>query len=374
VVKQTSVLVEYDNLFRPIMINRLNKINRLTIGVPFGGASQSWESYWANQTEVLFFGLYSEISGGQMPNKKTGSSDYLTVAGSAGSETYQCPNTAPYIAADTDYIWFKTDETQRTVTTAELIGYDLQRTPVKYQDASPNEIVAIIILNAAVTGTKRDCLFRDMWLPILWDNDLNGYGHVKDNRIGQQLWTPEAVATFIDTFTDDDDTLLSEHTPDTANFTWSQDNDDYKISGNKAVAVYSDDVAIAYFNEDDNNGDMSVTLEIPDGDYFAGLAIRYKTSAQHFRVVIRRASSGTPEIRIYKYATVLTSVEVSHSPGDGVLRCVTSGAYITVYWKGVKVIDRYETDGSYIDEDDDGIISYLGSTYSPVKFDNLQIV
>ena len=52
-----------------------------------GGASQSWESYWANQTEVLFFGLYSEISGGQMPNKKTGSSDYLTVAGSAGSET-----------------------------------------------------------------------------------------------------------------------------------------------------------------------------------------------------------------------------------------------------------------------------------------------
>lgn len=162
-----------------------------------GGASQSWESYWVNQTEVLFFGLYSEISGGQMPNKVTGSSDYLTVAGSAGSETYQCPNTAPYIAADTDYIWFKTDETQRTVTTAELIGYDLQRTPVKYEDEAPNEIVAIIILNAAVTGTKRDCLFRDMWLPILWDNDLNGYGHIKDNRIGQQLWTP---GLFLDTY------------------------------------------------------------------------------------------------------------------------------------------------------------------------------
>jgi len=94
------------------------------IGVPFGGASQSWESYWARQPEVLFFGLYSEISGGQMPNKVTGSSDYLTVAGAAGSETYQAPNTAPYIAADTDYIWFKTDESQRTVTTAELIGYD----------------------------------------------------------------------------------------------------------------------------------------------------------------------------------------------------------------------------------------------------------
>lgn len=154
------------------------------------GGSQSWEDYWKSQTEVLFFGLYSEISGGQMPNKKTGSSDYLTVAGSAGSETYQCPNTAPYIAADTDYIWFKTDESQRTVTTAELIGYDLQRTPVKYQDASPNEIVAIIILNAAVTGTKRDNLFKDMWLPILWDNDLNGYGHIKSNRIGYYPYVP----------------------------------------------------------------------------------------------------------------------------------------------------------------------------------------
>lgn len=166
------------------------------VGIAIGfnrGGSQRWESYWANQPEVLFFGLYSEISGGQMPNKVTGSSDFLTVAGVPGSETYQCPNTAPYIAADTDYIWFKTDASQRTVTTAELIGYDLQRTPVKYEDDSPNEIVAIIILNAAVVGTKRDNLFRDMWLPILWDNNLNGYGHIKDNRLGQQLWTPESV-------------------------------------------------------------------------------------------------------------------------------------------------------------------------------------
>ena len=49
-VKQTSVQQEYDNLFRPeIMINRLNKINRPGIGVPFGGGSQSWESYWASK-------------------------------------------------------------------------------------------------------------------------------------------------------------------------------------------------------------------------------------------------------------------------------------------------------------------------------------
>jgi hypothetical protein len=128
-----------------------------------------------------------------MPNRIDDGATFLTVAGAAGSETYQCPNTAPYITADTDYIWFKTDASQRTVTTAELIGYDLQRTPVKYDDDAPNAIVAITILNAAVTGTKRDYLFRDMWLPILWDNNLNAYGHIKDNRTGQQLWTPEPI-------------------------------------------------------------------------------------------------------------------------------------------------------------------------------------
>lgn len=156
---------------------------------------KSWQSYWATQSEVLFFGLYSEIAGGRMPNKVPGATDYLTVAGSAGSETYQVPNTAPYIAADTDYIWFKTDATQRTTTTAELIGYDLQRTPVKYNDTAPNAIVAIMILNAAVTGTRRDKMFIDFWLPIMWDNSWNNNGHSKSNRspIEQKLWTPEEL-------------------------------------------------------------------------------------------------------------------------------------------------------------------------------------
>ena len=160
-----------------------------------GGGGQSWESYWASQPEVLFFGLYSEISGGQMPNKVTGSSDYLTVAGAVGSETYQCPNTAPYISADTDYIWFKTDASQRTVTTAELIGYDLQRAPVKYLDDYPNTLQAIMILSSAVTEAKRDRMFRDMRLQPYWDNSANDYGLIKSNKplYTQVLWTPEAV-------------------------------------------------------------------------------------------------------------------------------------------------------------------------------------
>jgi len=162
------------------------------IGIQFSrGGSQSWESYWASQPEVLFFGLYSEISGGQMPNKVTGSSDYLTVAGSAGSETYQAPNTASYQSADTDYIWFKTDTAQRTTTTAELIGYDFTRTIVKYANDAPYTIEAIMILSANVdTARMRD----DFDLSVWWDNTLSAHGNLKGNRgAGQNAWTAEAV-------------------------------------------------------------------------------------------------------------------------------------------------------------------------------------
>jgi hypothetical protein len=335
--------------------------NRIKIG---GGGGQSWESYWASQPEVLFFGLYSEISGGQMPNKVTGSSDYLTVAGAVGSETYQCPNTAPYIAADTDYIWFKTDTSQRTVTTAELIGYDLQRTPVKYGDAAPNEIVAIIILNAAVTGTKRDNLFRDMWLPILWDNNLNGYGHIKDNRIGQQLWTPEAAATFIDSFTDVDATAIALHTPDSNNFTWTILLGAMSIVDNKLCPTMSSGILnVAYFDTGSVDVDMSVTLTIPDGDYNAGFFIRIKSSTEFFRALIRRASGGTPAVHVYKQAVSVISANVAHEVGDGLLRCVVSGNNFTVYWKGVKVIDEYVSDGSYNTYQKHGLFGFITSPY-----------
>lgn len=152
-----------------------------------------YEIFWSNYPGVLFFGLLSELEDGQIPNKVTGSSDYLTVSGLPGEEVFQCPNEPQYIAADTDFIWFKTDQTPRLVTTAELIGYDLQRTPVRYDDDSPNTIRVIMILNTDIDPEERDQLFADMWLPILWDNSFSFFGRIKSNRIGQILWTPEAV-------------------------------------------------------------------------------------------------------------------------------------------------------------------------------------
>ncbi len=144
--------------------------------------------------KVLFWGKVSEISGGQMPNKVTGATDYLTVAGSAGSYTFQCPNTAPYIVADTDYIWFKTDASQRTTTEAELIGYDLPRTPVKYDNTTPYALREIIILSQALTTAEMNHLRDYADLSIWWDNILSAYGNLKQNRgIGQSIWTPESV-------------------------------------------------------------------------------------------------------------------------------------------------------------------------------------
>ena len=160
------------------------------------GGGTSWSSYWATQPEVLFFGLYSEISGGQMLNKVTGATDFLTVAGVAGSETYQAPHTAPYETADTDYIWFDSGSTQRTVTTTELIGYDFARTIVYYGNTSPYSIVAIIILNSALSTAKMNKLRDDFDLSIWWSGVLSSYGNLKGNRgPGQSIYTPYQVET-----------------------------------------------------------------------------------------------------------------------------------------------------------------------------------
>lgn len=153
--------------------------------IGIGRSGQSWAAYWATQSEVLFFGEVSKISAGKLYNQKQGASDWLTVAGAAGSYTFQCPNTAPYIAADTDYVWFW--GVQKTITEAQLIGYDFARTIVKYDDNAPYAIRWIMILKAGETLSviKRNKLFQSFELHFLWDNNANfTYGRFKGNRIG----------------------------------------------------------------------------------------------------------------------------------------------------------------------------------------------
>lgn len=154
----------------------------------------SWVTTWIKLTDkVLFFGQTKNITAGRLYNEVEGSTDYITVGGAAGSETYQCPNTATYIAADTDSIWFQLDTSPRTVTTAELIGYDLQRTPIKYDDDTPNIIRTIMILDdgAVLTENEINYMFRTFRLHPLWSDSWNDNGVIKSNRsLEQLLWTP----------------------------------------------------------------------------------------------------------------------------------------------------------------------------------------
>ena len=166
---------------------------KTNIGIPlFGSApSFSWQSYWTQQSECYEQWDLSRFVGGNCVGLKRG--DVLTRTGSAGAYHYAVPNTNAYKTLDTDYAWFKTDGSVSDMTSSRLVGYDLQATPVKYDDASPNTERWIMILNSMPTGTKLNKLFQFLNLPTEWHNDTNAYGVVKGNRTGYTPWTPESV-------------------------------------------------------------------------------------------------------------------------------------------------------------------------------------
>ena len=155
------------------------------------GSSQSWQSYWTHQSECYELWDLSKASGGSCVGLKRG--DILSYTGSIGNAHYTLPNTPTYKTKDTDYAWFKTDGSVSDMTSARLVGYDLQATPVKYDNASPNLERWIMILNSMPTGSQLNKLFQAFHLPIEWHNDTNAYGYIKSNRTGQNLWTPESV-------------------------------------------------------------------------------------------------------------------------------------------------------------------------------------
>ena len=332
-----------------------------------GAGGSSWESYWASQPEVLFFGLYSEISGGQMPNKVTGSSDYLTVAGAVGSETYQCPNTAPYIAADTDYIWFRTDVSQRTTKTSELIGYDLTRTIVKYANDTPYSIEAIMILTSDVdTDKMRD----DFDLSVWWDNTLSAHGNLKGNRgIGQSVWTAIVLS---DTFTDTNNVHIHDHVMDVG-AGWTA-GDDWIISSNKVNCT--DTNLASYAVAESGYADAIITLDItiPDsGSYVGGLCFRYQDDTHRWRFWIERDGVGTPYVVLYEDTTERGRVNIVHELITAKLKVTCMGNLIKCFWKDmVNPLIEYES-SSYNTLTKHGIFSSTVSTYVFLISDNFLV-
>ncbi|MGB4239608.1 MAG: hypothetical protein WBJ87_08400 [Candidatus Hydrothermia bacterium] len=155
-----------------------------SIGVPFGGMNPL--NYWKKQDEVLFLGDVSKVTDGKLYNLKEGATDYLTVTGEAGNYSFQCPNTSDYLNADSlDKLWFSViDNSRRTVTTSELITWDFHNTPVRYDNDSPYTLRWIMILKsgAILSGEKRNKLFADFQLSVMWDNSFNPYGCLKGNK------------------------------------------------------------------------------------------------------------------------------------------------------------------------------------------------
>lgn len=153
-------------------------------------------SHWTPQRiadTFLFYGETSKIIGGKLYNQVTGSSDYLTVIGTVGNYHYTCPNTPDYVNADTDKVWFKTDGSVLDVSDSILNSFDLQRTPVKYDDNFPNRnrIIAMIKSEVTVSGNDLNNLYSYFQLSVNWSGIANNHGHVKSNRITQNLWIPE---------------------------------------------------------------------------------------------------------------------------------------------------------------------------------------
>lgn len=162
------------------------------------GSSRSVGIPAALKAKFLFWGKVTEIVGGQMPNKVTGSSDYLTITGTGLDARYRTPDAAAYRSADTDNCWWKTDASESTCDGNRLIAYDFARTLVKYDNTSPYTIREIIILKAGETLTTAEMnTMRDyMDLSIWWSGTLSSHGAIKGNKpIAQKYtWTAEVVS------------------------------------------------------------------------------------------------------------------------------------------------------------------------------------
>ena len=155
---------------------------------------------WINQIihntdAFLFFAQVKNAEGGELANEMQGASDFISISGSAGSYEFICPDNSDYLNADSDFIWHYTSGGIRTVSEAELVGYDFSRTLIKYEDDSPNSIEWIAILKNGFTATSAflDKMHLAFRLPIYWGGTLNDNGVLKSNRsLERSVWTPEA--------------------------------------------------------------------------------------------------------------------------------------------------------------------------------------
>ena len=161
------------------------------IGIKRFGLSLS--SNWTPRKTAKFLEGWKITGAGNLVGLVNGG--ILTVGGTAGSYTFQVPQTTPYLNADADNIWVKTDNTTwRTATEAEMVSYDFTKTFVKYDNINPYSIreIWILVSGQALTADELNKMRDYAQLSIWWDNTLSFHGDTKGNRSqAQSVWTPE---------------------------------------------------------------------------------------------------------------------------------------------------------------------------------------
>jgi hypothetical protein len=139
----------------------------------------------------------SQACSGVIRNLCDNGATVMTYTGSGLDRLYYCPDNATYKAADTGYVFFKSDGSISQCDGNRLIAYDFPTVWVKYANASPYAIqwVAIPKLGETFTTAQMDFI-RDLFdLSIWWSGVLSLHGNYKGNKpLAQKYaWTPESV-------------------------------------------------------------------------------------------------------------------------------------------------------------------------------------
>jgi hypothetical protein len=361
-------------------------ISPLSILSPLGdSSSRAWTPQKDAETKAKFLEGWEITGSGNLVGLILGNT--LTVGGSAGSYTFQVPQTSPYLNADADYIWVRSDGmTWRMTTEVELESYDFTKTFVKYLNVYPYTISEIWILKAGQTLTAdelnhmRDYCQLSYW----WDNTLSLYGVRKQNRgIGQSVWIPDVIPALYDTFTDTNGVRLGAHTM-VKGSGWTEVNGIWVITGNKLTETAVDNVTSMYAVADANkaNMDISVDMDLPSaGGLFAcGVVFRYQDFSHCWAVIVENDNAITPAPYIKLYLNVSTNVKgqvniTQEASVTRTLRVTVVGNVINVYWNGQLKIGPI-TDATYNTLTKAGIEKYRSNTasYIDLPFDNFKVL
>jgi len=184
--------------------------------------------------------------------------------------------------------------------------------------------------------------------------------------VSSKDFTSEDVSSgdygFYDRFVDPNTTFLDVHTPDSGNFTWLQGNGRWQIAANRAIPYVVGDYRYANFEAGSADIDIMMDMVVPTADYYAaGALIRYQSATEHWRVTLykNKDTIAAAEIRVCKYNVVVKSVAVANIAGYGTLRVIVDGDYVTVYWRGTRVITNYQMDGAWNTVTKHGMLGYF---------------